>query len=58
MAPVPTVDLEPTLLRLCGGLLPRTKIEGHDLSPLLVDVPDDTREAVSEGACPTRANHP
>jgi arylsulfatase A-like enzyme len=36
-----TVDLLPTFARLCGGTLPERKIDGDDISGLLLD-PDNT----------------
>ena len=46
-AVVPTVDVMPTLLDLCGAR-PRREIEGKSLLPLLQGRPDPAREAVSE----------
>jgi len=44
---VPTVDVMPTLLELCGAHA-RREIEGRSLLPLLAGRPDPAREAVSE----------
>jgi arylsulfatase A-like enzyme len=44
---VPTVDVFPTLLELCGGRA-QNEIEGRSLLPLLRGEPDKPREACSE----------
>jgi arylsulfatase A-like enzyme len=44
---VPTVDVLPTLLELCGAR-PRGAIQGRTLAPLLHGRPDAAREAYSE----------
>lgn len=35
-----TIDVLPTLARLCGAALPARKIDGRDITPLLVGEPD------------------
>jgi len=44
---VPTLDVLPTILELCGAR-PRRVIEGRSLAPLLAGRPDEAREALSE----------